>query len=75
MTPYEYLKSDLLEIGSNLENGQFVAETKWLHIERAIEEEGGKGILTTDQRIQLRQLLDELRLEHDLRMNPGTLGS
>lgn len=75
MTPYEFLKSDLLGIEENLEKEQFVAEAKWLHIERAIEEEGGKGALTADQSLQLRQLLDELRLEHDLRMNPGTLGS
>ena len=75
MTPYENLKSNLLGIESDIEREQFVAESKWLHLERAIEDEGSKGILTGDESLQLRQLLDELRLEHDLRMNPGTLGS
>ncbi len=75
MTPYEQLKSDLMGIETDIGMDHFVAEAKWMHLDRAIEDEGRKGGLTGDQSLQLRQLLDELRLEHDLRMNPGTLGS
>lgn len=75
MTPYEALKDTLLKIDMDVEQDHFVPETKWLETERAIENSAGRGELAPDELLQLRQLLDELRLEHDLRMNPGTLGS
>ncbi len=75
MTSYEILKDTLLKIDTDVEQDHFVSETRWLEVERAIEEHAGRGELLQDELLQLRGLLDELRLEHDLRMNPGTLGS
>jgi hypothetical protein len=75
MTPYEALKDTLLKIDVDVEQDHFVSEARWLETERSIEDSAGRGELAPDELLQLRQLLDELRLEHDLRMNPGTLGS
>ncbi|MCL4462016.1 MAG: hypothetical protein M1297_09990 [Nitrospirae bacterium] len=72
---YDMLKAALAEIGTDLETERFVPEARWLKLEREIEDRTTSGGLSPEESIDLRQLLDELRLEHDLRMNPGTLGS
>ena len=72
---YEKMKAALEEIGSDLETETFVPEARWLKLERDIENQSASGGISPEESIDLRQLLDELRLEHDLRMNPGTLGS
>jgi hypothetical protein len=72
---YDMLKAALEEIGTDLETERFVPEARWLKLEQEIQHGSTSGGISPEESIDLRQLLDELRLEHDLRMNPGTLGS
>jgi len=72
---YEELKEALENIEHDLETERFVPEAKWLHLEREIENRTLGGGISGEESLDLKELLDELRLEHDLRMNPGTLGS
>ncbi len=72
---YVVLRNRLLDLDGEIAKDHFIIGSRWQSLEQDIDEGENDRLISQEEASGLRALLEDLRSEHDLRMNSGTLGS
>lgn len=72
---YVAIRNRLLDLDGEISKEHFIIGSRWQALEQDIDEGENDHVISGGETSALRALLEDLRTEHDLRMNSGTLGS
>jgi hypothetical protein len=72
---YIVIRNRLLDLDGEISKEHFIIGSRWQSLEQDIDEGENDHLFSAEEASALRELLEDLRSEHDLRMNSGTLGS